>query len=157
MSNLFIHETALVEDCTIGSGTKVWAFTHICGGATIGNDCTIGEGVYIGPGVVIGDRCKVQNGSLIYKGVSMGNEVFVGPNVVTTNDVMPRAVGDWGDRFRETHFMDGASVGANSTILCGISLGEKCMVAAGSVVSKSVMNHSLVRGNPARHIRFLDD
>jgi len=146
---------SIIESDCIGDGTKIWAFSHVCENASIGKGCTVGEGVYIGPGVKIGDRCKIQNHALIYKGVEIEDEVFIGPNVVTTNDIMPRAVGEWDDRFRPTFIRKGASVGANSTIVCGVTLGENCMVAAGSVVTSDVMPSSLVKGNPARHVRFL--
>jgi acetyltransferase-like isoleucine patch superfamily enzyme len=154
---VFIHKTAIVDrdedgllDCEIGDGTKIWAFSHVSRGAKIGKDCVIGEGVHIGPGVVIGDRVKIQNGAILYKGVTVEDEVFIGPRVVTTNDIYPRAVGEWGDRFRETHIKKGASVGANATIVCGVTLEEGCMVGAGSVVTKDVPRDALVYGNPAR-------
>jgi UDP-2-acetamido-3-amino-2,3-dideoxy-glucuronate N-acetyltransferase len=153
---IFIHPTAIIDDnVTIGKNTKIWAYSHISSGTVIGQDCTIGEGVHIGNDVIIGNSCKIQNHSLIYKGVSLEDEVFLGPNTITTNDLYPRAKGDWSDRFRTTIFKKGSSVGANCTIVCGVELGMLCMVAAGSVVTQNVMSHSLVRGNPARHIKFL--
>jgi acetyltransferase-like isoleucine patch superfamily enzyme len=150
-----IHPTANVETKDIGEGTKVWANTHICIGAKIGKSCTIGENVYIGKGVVIGDRCRIQNGALIYEGVTMGNDVFIAPGVVTTNDIFPELpVDDWSARFRETLIEDNVSIGANSTIICGIRLGKGCMVGAGSVVTKSVSSNVIVVGNPAKHLRW---
>ena len=146
----FLHETSIVETKEIGDGTKVWAFSHVCKNASIGKNCVIGEGVYIGPGVKIGNNVKIQNNSLIYEGVTIEDNVFIGPNVVTTNDITPRAQGEWSDRFRETHIKKNASVGANSVIVCGNTLGENCMVGAGSVVTKSVDKDTLVYGNPAR-------
>lgn len=148
-----IHPTALIETESIGEGTKIWAFAHICKNATIGKNCIIGEGVYIGPNVVIGDRCKIQNHSLIYEGVTIEDEVFIGPNVVTTNDNFPRAVGDWAHRFRKTLFKKSASICANSTIVCGVVIGTNAMVGAGSVVTKDIKDNYLAYGNPARHIR----
>lgn len=160
MTKAFIHGTALVArksnddlDCEIGEGTKVWAFSHICRGAKIGKDCVIGEGVHVGPDVVIGDRVKVQNHAILYKGVTIGDEVFIGPGVVTTNDIFPRAVGEWESRFKETLIKKGASVGANATLICGVTLEEDCMVGAGSVVTKDVPRGALVYGNPARIVK----
>ena len=146
----FQHPTSIVETEDIGDRTKIWAFSHVCKDSKIGIDCVIGEGVYIGPGVTVGDRVKIQNHSLIYEGVTIEDDVFIGPNVVTTNDIYPRAQGDWSSRFRKTFIKKGASIGASSVIICGNTLGEKCMVGAGSVVTKNVEPKSLVYGNPAK-------
>lgn len=153
----FIHPTAIVETQDIGDGTKIWAFSHISRGAKIGKNCMIGEGVHVGTGVVIGDGCRIQNHSLLYEGVTLEDEVFIGPNVITTNDCFPRAVGEWKHRFKTTLIKRRASVAANCTILCGITLGENCMVGAGSTVTKSVKDNYIAYGNPARHIRKVDD
>jgi UDP-2-acetamido-3-amino-2,3-dideoxy-glucuronate N-acetyltransferase len=151
----FIHPTAIIDDnVEIGEGTKIWAYSHVSKGAKIGKNCMIGEGVHIGNDVVIGNNCKIQNHSLVYRGVTLEDEVFLGPNTITTNDLYPRAKGDWSDRFKKTLFQKGSSVGANCTVLCGIIMGIDSMAAAGSVVTSDVMDYSLVRGNPARHIRF---
>jgi len=150
-----IHPTAIIEDCEIGEGTNVWAFTHICKGAKIGKDCTIGEGVYIGPDVIIGDRCRIQSHALLYTGVEMGNDVFIGPGVVTTNDHYPELpVGDWSERFMKTIIEDKASIGANATIVCGIIIAENSMVGAGSVVTTFVSKNQIVVGNPAKHLKW---
>lgn len=148
--NFYIHPTAIVESENIGEGTKIWAYSHICKNAKIGKNCVIGEGAYIGPNVSVGDNVKIQNHSLIYDGVVIEDNVFIGPNVVTTNDIYPRSIGDWKDRFRTTLFKNGCSIGANSTIVCGITIGENSMVGAGSVVTKNVLKNALVYGNPAR-------
>jgi UDP-2-acetamido-3-amino-2,3-dideoxy-glucuronate N-acetyltransferase len=148
--NHYEHETSIVESNCVGEDTKIWAFSHICKGAKIGSGCVIGEGVYIGPNVEIGNNVKIQNHSLIYEGVKIEDEVFIGPNVVTTNDIRPTAVGDWSERFRETLIKKGASVGANSVIICGNTIGENSLVGAGSVVTKDVKDYDIVYGNPAK-------
>jgi len=154
MEKYFTHSTAIVESEYIGEGTKIWAFCHICKDAKIGKNCVIAEGVYIGPNVIIGDNCRIQNRSLIYAGVEIGNDVFIGPGVVTTNDIFPRLPGaDWTSRFRKTLIKDGASLCANTTIVCGITIGEKSMVGAGSVITKNTEDGYLYFGNPAKKIR----
>jgi UDP-2-acetamido-3-amino-2,3-dideoxy-glucuronate N-acetyltransferase len=156
INKYFRHETSIIdENVVIGEGTKVWAFSHISRDVVIGHNCTIGEGVYIGPGVTIGNNCKIQNHCLIYEGVTVEDNVFIGPNVVTTNDIMPRAVGKWEDRYRTTLLKTGCSVGANSTLLCGITLNEHCMIACGSVVVTDIDKWSLAIGNPAKHHKYL--
>jgi UDP-2-acetamido-3-amino-2,3-dideoxy-glucuronate N-acetyltransferase len=139
-----LHKTAEIDPSVkIGEGTKVWHYVQICKGVVIGKNCVIGKNVYIGPNVVIGDDCKIQNNSLIYEGVSLGNRVFIGPNVVTTNDIRPKAVGPWEDRFKETIIRDDVSVGANSTILCGITLNARCEIGCGSLVTKDCVTGGL--------------
>jgi UDP-2-acetamido-3-amino-2,3-dideoxy-glucuronate N-acetyltransferase len=150
-----IHETAIVDVdlSSIGEGTKVWAFVHICKNATIGKNCVIGEGVYIGPNVKIKNNVKIQNHALIYEGVEIEDDVFIGPNVITTNDIFPRSLGNWTKRFRKTLIKKGASVSANTTIICGNILNENCMIGAGSVVTKNIKANYLAYGNPAVHIK----
>ena len=150
-----IHSTAIIDTelTNIGDDTKIWAYTLICKNVIIGKNCTIGEGVYIGPNVKIGNNCKIQNHSLIYEGVEIEDDVFIGPNVITTNDNFPRALGDWSDRFKKTLIKKGSSICANSTIVCGVVLGINCMIGAGSVVTKNIKDNYLAYGNPARHIR----
>lgn len=152
-----IHPTAIVEidDKFIDASTNIWAYTHVCRNVIVGKNCNIGEGVYIGPNVKIGNNCKIQNHSLIYEGVEIEDDVFIGPNVVTTNDNFPRSLGEWKDRFKKTLIKRGASVCANSTIVCGIVLGTNCMIGAGSVVTKNIKDNYLAYGNPARHIRVI--
>lgn len=152
-----VHNSAIIES-NIPESTNVWAFTHIGKGVIIGENCTIGEHVYIGDGVVIGDRCRIQNGALLYRGVVIGNDVLIGPGVVTTNDYFPTLpVGDWSSRFKETVIKDKVSIGANSTIICGVVLREGTVVGAGSVVTKSTQKYGLYYGNPAKLKQFVYD
>ncbi len=148
-----IHKTAIIDNnVLIGKGTNIWAYSHICSGATIGKNCVIGEGVYIGPNVIIGDGCKIQNHSLVYEGVTLEDMVFLGPNTVTTNDFNPQVGGDWknSNRFRTTLFKRGCSVGANCTIVCGIIIGEESLIGAGSVVTKNIPPNVKAYGNPSK-------
>lgn len=150
-----IHESAYVEDAEIGEGTNIWHFVHVRKGARIGKNCNIGKGVYIDTNVEIGDGCKIQNFATIYQGVKIGNGVFIGPHVCFTNDVYPRA-SSWDDeRLVKTLVKDCASIGANATVIAGLTIGRFAMVGAGAVVSKDVPDQGLVLGNPARLIGFV--
>lgn len=152
----FIHETSDVSPAArIGDGSSIWNWTKVREGARVGVDVNIGQHVYVDVDVVIGDRCKIQNGANVFAGVRLGDEVFVGPSVTFTNDLNPRAVGDW--EITETVVENGASIGANATILCGVRLGAGCMVGAGSVVIRDVAPGELVVGNPARSIGHVDE
>ena len=155
-NDIYIDPTANVSpDAKIGAGTKVWINTQIRENTSIGNNCILSKDVYIDAGVTIGNGCKIQNSVSVYQGVTIENEVFVGPNVCFTNDKVPRAFNsDW--KITETLVKNGASLGANATIVCGITLGEYSMVAAGSVVTKDVPPYSLVVGNPARVVAKID-
>jgi UDP-2-acetamido-3-amino-2,3-dideoxy-glucuronate N-acetyltransferase len=155
MTGVFIHPNAIVErNVTLGSATKIWEWTKIREGAVIGSMCNIGQGCYIDTNVKIGDRCKIQNGVSIYRGVTLGDDVFVGPGATFTNDRVPRADNaEW--PITKTSVENGASVGANSTIICGVSLGERCMIAAGAIVTRDVPRHALVAGGPARIIDWV--
>jgi UDP-2-acetamido-3-amino-2,3-dideoxy-glucuronate N-acetyltransferase len=146
----FIHPTALVEPgANIGSGTYIWHHAHVRANASIGENCVLGKGVFIDENVAIGSGVKVQNNVSIYRGVSISDDVFIGPSAVFTNDLRPRAFNEnW--QVVPTRVLRGASIGANATIVCGIEIGEYAMVAAGSVVTRSVAAHRLVIGNPAR-------
>lgn len=156
MTTVFIHETAKVDPRSdIGEGTKIWINVQVREHAKIGRDCIISKDVYIDHAVQIGDRCKIQNSVSVYNGVSIGNDVFVGPNVCFTNDKVPRAFNtDW--KITPTRIDSGVSLGANATIVCGISIGEYAMVAAGSVVTRDVAPYTLVMGNPARPYARID-
>lgn len=154
----FAHPTAIVEDeVEIGDGTKLWHFVHVRRGARIGSSCILGKNVYIDAGVQVGSNVKIQNNVSVYHGVEIADGVFLGPHVCFTNDLNPRAIKpdgslrgeqDW--QLSTTRVGRGVGIGANSTIRCGISLGEWAMVGAGSVVTKDVPPHALVYGNPAR-------
>ncbi len=154
--NVYIHPTANVSDkAIIGDGTKVWINVQIRENAVIGANCILSKDVYIDHSVTIGARCKVQNSVSVYHGVRIGDDVFVGPNVAFTNDRVPRAFNtDW--KITETHIANGVSLGANATIVCGVTVGEYAMVAAGSVVTKDVPPYTLVMGNPARPAGKID-
>lgn len=154
--SLFIHPSAHVSDAArLGHGTRVWINVQIREGAVIGDDCIISKDVYIDHNVTIGDRCKIQNSVSVYNGVAIGDDVFIGPNVSFTNDKVPRAFNtEW--TVTPTVLMDGCSIGANSTLVCGITVGEYAMIAAGSVVTRDVAPYTLVMGNPARPVAKID-
>ncbi|HJQ93460.1 MAG TPA: acyltransferase [Candidatus Thermoplasmatota archaeon] len=145
------HPLSVVEEgATVGARTRVWHFAHVRKGAVVGNDCIIGKDAYIDTEVVMGDGCKVQNGANLYRGLTLGDRVFVGPAAQFTNDLFPRAE-LWDDsRLVRTTVKDGASIGSNATIVCGITIGRYATVGAGAVVTKDVPDHGLVLGNPAR-------
>ena len=156
MSNFFVHESSYVDDnCIIGAGTKIWHFSHIMSGCQIGENCNIGQNVVVSPGVVLGANCKVQNNVSIYTGVRCADDVFLGPSMVFTNVINPRSAVSRKDEYRDTYIGRGASVGANATIVCGHSLGEYCLIGAGSVVTKDVPAFALMVGNPARCVGWV--
>jgi acetyltransferase-like isoleucine patch superfamily enzyme len=148
---VYIHPRALVESDAVGDGTRVWAFAHIMAGATVGRRCNVGQGAFIESGVTIGDDVIIKNGVAVYRGVHVGDSVFLGPNCVFTNDRRPRA-GRFkrsSQLFEDTWLEDGASVGANATIVCGVRIGQFAMVAAGAVVTRDVSPFTVVAGVPA--------
>ena len=151
---MWVHNSSYVEGCDIGEYTKIWHFCHIYE-STIGHECTIGQNVMIGPDVIIGNRCKIQNNVSLYKGVVIEDDVFIGPSAVFTNVINPRAFIERKDEFLPTLIKKGATIGANATILCGITVGEYAFIAAGSVVTRDVKAHTLVAGNPARFVRIV--
>ena len=149
--SIFVHPHALVESDKIGTGTKVWAFAHVMRGAVVGTNCKIGNAVFLEDGAVVGNRVTLKNNSLIWSGVTIEDDAFVGPNTVFTNDIWPRAHRDsTSEDWLETRVGKGASIGANSTIVAGAVIGRHAFVGAGSVVTKDVLDHELVVGNPAR-------
>ncbi|SKA89436.1 Carbonic anhydrase or acetyltransferase, isoleucine patch superfamily [Thiothrix eikelboomii] len=157
LTDVYIHESANVSNKSrIGSGTKIWVNVQVRENSNIGTNCILSKDVYIDIDVNIGNGCKIQNGVSVYKGVEIGNNVFIGPNVAFTNDKVPRAFNqDW--KITPTKICDGASIGANSTIVCGVTIGEYSMIAAGSVVTKDVEPYTLVLGCPARYISKIDE
>lgn len=150
-SDFFVHATAIVEPgASIGSATRVWHHAHVRTDATVGSDCVLGKNVFVDRGVTVGNRVKIQNNVSVYEGVTIADEVFVGPSATFTNDRLPRATStNW--KIVPTDVQRGASIGANATIVCGVTLGEYSMVGAGAIVTHDVENHELVIGAPARH------
>ena len=146
----FIHPTAVVDDPDqVGEGTRIWHFVHVSENVIIGKNCVIGQNVFIGKNVIIGDGVKIQNNVSVFEGVEIENDVFIGPSVVFTNVINPRAFIERKQEFKKTWIRRGASIGANTTIICGNTIGEYAMVGAGSVVTKSIGNYELWFGNPA--------
>ena len=153
MPEIFVHESAFVDEgVSIGSGTRIWHFCHILSGSHIGDDCRIGQNAMIGPDVTIGKGCKIQNNVSVYKGVTLEDYVFCGPSMVFTNIYNPRAEISKMNQVRPTLVKHGATLGANCTIICGITIGRYAFIAAGAVVTRSVPNYALVAGNPARQM-----
>jgi UDP-2-acetamido-3-amino-2,3-dideoxy-glucuronate N-acetyltransferase len=147
--NYQAHPTAIVESDKVGEGTRIWHFAHIRNGSRIGRNCNIGKSVYIDRDAEIGDNVKIQNFVSVYKGVKIDDDVFIGPSATFTNDLFPRSF-LWNEaHIIHTYVCKGASIGANSTIICGITIGKYAMIGAGSVVTRDVPDFALVYGNPA--------
>ena len=152
----FAHESAVIDEgCQIGDGCRIWHFTHIMTNCQIGDNCNIGQNVVVSPDVVLGKNVKVQNNVSIYTGVICEDDVFLGPSMVFTNVINPRSAVIRKSEYLRTLVSKGASIGANATIICGITLGEYSFIGAGAVVTKDVKPFSLVVGNPARHVGFM--
>ncbi len=148
-----VHPSAIVDEgAVIGAGSRIWHFVHVCGGARIGTGVSLGQNVFIGNKVSIGDRCKIQNNVSVYDNVTLEEGVFCGPSMVFTNVYNPRALIERKSEYRDTLVRRGATLGANCTIVCGVTIGEFALVAAGAVVNKNVPAYALVVGVPARQI-----
>ena len=151
-----VHPSAIVDEgAQIGEGSRVWHFVHVCGGARIGKDVSLGQNVFVGNHVVIGDRCKVQNNVSLYDNVTLEEGVFCGPSMVFTNVHNPRALIERKNEYRNTLVKKGATLGANCTVVCGVTIGEYAFVGAGAVVNKDVKPYSLMVGVPARQIGWM--
>jgi UDP-2-acetamido-3-amino-2,3-dideoxy-glucuronate N-acetyltransferase len=149
--NFFVHESSFVDEpCEIGEGTKIWHFCHIMTGAKIGRHCNIGQNVVISPQVTVGNNVKIQNNVSLYTGVILEDDVFCGPSMVFTNVINPRSHVSRKSEYKMTRVKRGATIGANATIVCGITIGRYAFIGAGSVVTKDVPDYALVVGNPAR-------
>jgi UDP-2-acetamido-3-amino-2,3-dideoxy-glucuronate N-acetyltransferase len=151
-----IHPTAIVDSgAEIGEGSRVWHWAHLCGGAKIGKGVSIGQNVFVGNKVVIGDNCKIQNNVSVYDNVTLEEGVFCGPSMVFTNVYNPRALIERKDQYRDTLVRKGATLGANCTIVCGVTVGEYAFIAAGAVITKSVKPYALMVGVPARQVGWM--
>lgn len=152
----FIHPTAIIDkDTNIGKGSKIWHWVHICSGAIIGKDCSLGQNVFVSGSVKIGDRCKIQNNVSIYDKVVIEDGVFCGPSMVFTNVYNPRALIERKEEYRSTLIKEGATLGANCTIVCGVIIGKYAFIGAGTVVTRSVKPYALMVGNPARQVGWM--
>jgi UDP-2-acetamido-3-amino-2,3-dideoxy-glucuronate N-acetyltransferase len=156
MPDYFAHESCYIDEgCAIGAGTKIWHFSHVMSGARIGARCNLGQNVVISPQVVIGDNVKIQNNVSVYTGVVLEDDVFCGPSMVFTNVINPRSQVSRKDEYRPTLVKRGATLGANSTVVCGHTIGRYAFIGAGSVVTKDVPDYALLVGNPGRIVGWI--
>jgi len=153
-----VHETAIVDEgAQIGSGSRIWQWVHVCGGAKIGSEVSLGQNVFVGNKVIIGDKCKVQNNVSIYDNIYLEEGVFCGPSMVFTNVYNPRSLIERKDEYRDTFVKKGATLGANCTIVCGTTVGAYAFVGAGAVVNKDVPAYALMVGVPAKQIGWMSE
>ncbi len=158
MKGYFAHQTAVIdEDCKIGNGTKIWHFSHIMSGSQIGENCNIGQNVVISPQVTLGKNCKVQNNVSVYTGVECEDDVFLGPSCVFTNVINPRSAIARKDEYKSTIIKQGATIGANATIVCGHTLGKYCLIGAGAVIRQDVKDYECWIGNPATRLGWVGE
>lgn len=158
MKEYFVHETAVLDEgCQIGANTKIWHFSHVMSGAVVGQNCVIGQNVMIANGVTLGNGVKVQNNVSVYEGVTCEDDVFLGPSMVFTNVINPRAFIERKHEFRPTLVKNGATIGANATVVCGHTIGRYAMVGAGAVVTRDVPDYALVTGVPARQTGWVSE
>ena len=151
-----VHSSAIVDDgADIGAETRIWHWVHVCGGARIGEKCSLGQNVFVGNRVLIGNNCKIQNNVSIYDNVTLEDDVFCGPSMVFTNVYNPRSAVSRKDEYRDTIVQKGATLGANCTVVCGITIGRYAFIAAGAVVNRDVKPYALVAGIPARQIGWM--
>ena len=156
--DFFAHETAVIDEgCEIGKGTRIWHFSHVMPGAQIGKNCNIGQNVVVSPDVVLGENVKVQNNVSIYTGVICEDDVFLGPSMVFTNVTNPRSGVNRRGQYEKTLVKRGSSIGANATIVCGVTLNEFAFIGAGAVVTKDVPAYALVVGNPSKQIGWMSE
>ena len=155
-TTVFIHSSAIVDDgAVIGEGCKIWHFTHVMSTAKLGDNCNVGQNVFIGSKVTIGSGVKIQNNVSIYSGVEIEDDCFLGPSMVFTNVINPRSHVERKEEYKRTKVRKGCSIGANATIICGVTLGEYSFVGAGTVVTKDVPEYGVVVGNPAKQIGWM--
>ena len=155
---VFIHETAVIDEpCTIGSGSKIWHFSHIMPDSVLGDNCNLGQNVVVSSKVILGNNVKVQNNVSIYTGVICEDDVFLGPSMVFTNIINPRSAVVRRDKYVSTLIKRGASIGANATVICGNTIGEFALIGAGAVITRDVAPYALVVGNPAKQIGWVSE
>lgn len=156
--NYFVHSSAIIDEgAEIDEGSRIWHFAHVCGGARIGKGVSLGQNVFVGNKVVIGDKCKIQNNVSVYDNVTLEEGVFCGPSMVFTNVYNPRSLIDRKDQYRSTLVKIGATLGANCTIVCGVTIGEFAFVGAGAVINKNVKPYALMVGVPARQVGWMSE